>query len=167
MHGDGRTAESAWTPLSHRYSVRCGSLRSCPTSGRDAERQRGMGHDDRPRRPLGGQEVKPLPGVRAELPEHLVPALQAEPKLSLLSAVGFQWRETTADVYVQPNIPVRGTAGKPGRWSGMYVQLRAEWAITPNLAGALEAVSFQVGEALRRGGGHDANYLGVELNYGW
>ncbi len=101
---------------------------------------------------------------------HVKPGLtiRPTPKLSLLSAVGFQWRETTADaVYVQPNIPVRGTAGKPGRWTGMYVQLRAEWAITPNLAGALEAVTFQVGGALRRAGGHDANYLGVELNYGW
>jgi len=69
---------------------------------------------------------------------HVKPGLtiRPTPKLSLMSAVGFQWRETTADaVYVQPNIPVRGTAGKPGRWTGMYVQLRAEWAITPNLAG--------------------------------
>jgi len=101
---------------------------------------------------------------------HLKPGLTVRPtsKLSLMTAVGLQWRETTADaVYVQPNIPVRGTAGKPGRWTGAYVHVRAEWAITPNLAGALEAVNYQIGTALRRAGGHDANYLGAELKYGW
>lgn len=79
---------------------------------------------------------------------HVKPVLRIRPtpKLSLLSAVGLQWRETTADA--------------------VYV-LRAKWAITRKLAGAIEVVIFQVGEALRRARGHDVNYLGVELNYGW
>jgi hypothetical protein len=101
---------------------------------------------------------------------HVKPGLTLRPlpTLTLMSAVGLQWRETTADaVYIQPNIPVRGTAGKPGSWTGMYVQVRAEWAITPNLTGALEAVKYQVGGALRRAGGHDANYFNVELKFGW
>jgi alginate export protein len=101
---------------------------------------------------------------------HVKPGLTLRPMrtLTLTSAVGLQWRETTADaVYVQPSIPVRGTAGKAGSWTGMYVQVRAEWAITPNLTGALEAVNYQVGGALRRAGGHDANYFNVELKFGW
>jgi hypothetical protein len=37
----------------------------------------------------------------------------------------------------------------------------------PSLLAAVEAVRFQIGDALRRAGGHDSTYLGVELKYGW
>ena len=33
--------------------------------------------------------------------------------------------------------------------------------------GAIEAVYFGVGSAIRRAGGHDSDYLGVELNFRW
>ena len=101
---------------------------------------------------------------------HLKPSLTAKPipNVALMVAAGMQWRETTADaVYVQPNTPVPGTAGKAGRWSGVYWQLRADWAIRPNLAAALEVVRFQIGDAIRRSGGHDSTYFNVELKYGW
>jgi hypothetical protein len=101
---------------------------------------------------------------------HLKPSLMVKPttKVVLMVAAGFQWRETTADaVYVQPNIPVPGTAGKPGQWSGVYAQFRADWEIMPSLSAAVEAVHFQIGDALRRAGGRDSTYLGVELTYGW
>ncbi|MDN7428254.1 MULTISPECIES: hypothetical protein [unclassified Burkholderia] len=38
--------------------------------------------------------------------------------------------------------------------------------LTP-LIGAIEAVHFQVGDAIRQAGGHNADYVGVELKYGW
>jgi Alginate export len=41
-----------------------------------------------------------------------VPSLTVKPapNLSIVGALAFQWRETTADaVYVQPNVPVAGT----------------------------------------------------------
>ena len=101
---------------------------------------------------------------------HVKPSLTVKPitNLALMFAAGLQWRETTADaVYVQPNIPVRGTAGKPGQWSGVYAQFRADWTITPSLVAAVEAVRFQIGEAIRRAGGHDSTYFNVELKYGW
>ncbi|RQU62294.1 alginate export family protein [Burkholderia cenocepacia] len=101
---------------------------------------------------------------------HVKPSVTLKPSanLSLLGALGFQWRETTGDaVYQQPNIPVPGTAGKGGLWTGMYVQLRADWTIAANLIGAVEAVHFQVGDAIRQAGGHNADYVGVELKYGW
>jgi hypothetical protein len=101
---------------------------------------------------------------------HVKPSLTVMPtsKLTLLAALGLQWRETTADaVYVQPDIPVAGTAGMAGRWSGVYGQVRADWAITANLAGAVEAVRYQIGDAIRRAGGHDADYLGVEMRVDW
>jgi len=101
---------------------------------------------------------------------HLKPSLTVKPikNLTLMVAAAMQWRETTADaVYVQPNIPVPGTAGKAGRWSGVYAQVRADWAITPNLAAAVEAVRFQIGEVIRRAGGHDSTYVNVELKFAW
>jgi len=101
---------------------------------------------------------------------HLKPSLTLKParSLTLLAAVGLQWRETTEDaVYVQPDIPVPGTAGMPGRWSGVYEQIRMDWAITANVAAALEAVRFEISDAIRRAGGHDADYVGVETKFSW
>ena len=69
--------------------------------------------------------------------------------------------------YVQPNIPVSGSASAGGRWSGLYGQVRGEWAITPNLAGAVEVVRYWVGNVIRRAGGHDSQYVSVQLQFGW
>jgi hypothetical protein len=101
---------------------------------------------------------------------HIKPSITLKPtaNLALLGALGFQWRETTGDaVYQQPNQAVPGTAGKGGLWTGMYVQLRADWTIAANLIGSIEAVHFQVGNAIRQAGGHNADYAGLELKYGW
>ncbi|MGF6551620.1 hypothetical protein QFZ96_006756 [Paraburkholderia youngii] len=101
---------------------------------------------------------------------HIKPSITLKPSasLTLLGALGFQWRETTGDaVYQQPNQPVPGTAGKGSLWTGMYVQLRADWTIAANLVGSVEAVHFQVGNSIRQAGGRNADYAGVELKYGW
>ena len=101
---------------------------------------------------------------------HLKPSLTVKPisNVKLMAAVGFQWRQTTADaVYVMPNIPVSGTAGAGGRWSGLYSHLRGEWAITPNLAGAVEVVRYWVADVIRRAGGHDSQYVSVQLQFDW
>jgi hypothetical protein len=101
---------------------------------------------------------------------HVKPSLTFHPTNSLrimLAAAG-QWRETTSDaVYAQPNVPVAGTAGMPGRYTGTYGQLRIDWALTSYASAAVEAVHFAVGQAIRHAGGQDANYLGVEAKYGW
>jgi hypothetical protein len=101
---------------------------------------------------------------------HLKPSLTVRPttKLALMIAPGMQWRETTADaVYVQPDNAVSGTAGKAGQWSGVYVQFRADWEVTPSLRASVETVRFQIGDALRRAGGHDSTYFNIQLQYGW
>jgi Alginate export len=101
---------------------------------------------------------------------HVRPSLELRPlhNFKVIAAVGLQWRETTADaVYVIPNRPLAGTAGQPGQWTGVYEQLRAEWAISPHWAAALEGVQYQVGDVIRRAGGVNANYLGVELRFAW
>jgi hypothetical protein len=101
---------------------------------------------------------------------HVRPSLELHPlnNLKLIAGLGLQWRQTTADaVYVIPDRPLAGTAGQPGQWTGTYEQLRAEWAISPHWMAAIEGVQYQVGDAIRRAGGINANYLGLELKFGW
>jgi hypothetical protein len=101
---------------------------------------------------------------------HLKPSVTVHPTqgLQLMAAIGMQWRETTADaVYLQPNIPVAGTAGRPGRYTGTYGQFRADWVVTRHISLALEAVHFTVSDTIREVGGHDGDYVGVEFKYGW
>ncbi len=101
---------------------------------------------------------------------HLKPSVTLHPTaaLQLITAIGMQWRETAADaVYLQPNIPVAGTAGHPGRYTGTYGQGRVEYAATSHLALALEVVHFQIGSAIRAVGGHDSNYAGAQFTFGW
>jgi hypothetical protein len=101
---------------------------------------------------------------------HVKPSLTVHPTktLTLTFAGAGQWRETTGDaVYIQPNIPVPNTAGRPGRYTGTYGQFRADWAVTSHYTAAIEAVHFAVADPIRQAGGHDGNYVGVELKYGW
>jgi hypothetical protein len=101
---------------------------------------------------------------------HVKPSVTVHPTptLKVLAAAAAQWRETTADaVYTQPDIPVAGTAGRAGSYTGTYGQLRAEWAATARASFALEMVHFAIGDAIRRAGGHDGDYVGVEFKIGW
>jgi Alginate export len=100
---------------------------------------------------------------------HVKPSIAVHPtsSLTVTFAVARQWRETTADaVYVQGSIPVPGTAGQPGRYTGTYGQLDLNWAITSRSSFAIQAVRFDVGDAIRQAGGHDSDYLGVQIAYG-
>jgi hypothetical protein len=101
---------------------------------------------------------------------HLKPSVTIHPTstLKIMFAAAAQWRETTADaVYTQPNILVAGTAGHPGRYTGTYGQIRVDYAMTPYSSVALEVVHFAASDAIRRAGGRDSNYVGVEYKWGW
>ena len=101
---------------------------------------------------------------------HIKPSLTLKPSstVSLLAALGFQWRESTADaVYAQGSTAVPGTAGKGGMWTGAYAQVRADWLVAANVTTSLEAVHFQVSDDLKAAGGRNADYLGVEMKLGW
>jgi hypothetical protein len=101
---------------------------------------------------------------------HVKPSLTVKPdkSITLMAATGLLWRETTADaVYVQPNVAVANTAGHGDPWTGLYEQLRLDWVMTKNISSALEAVHFQIGNSLRAAGGHDSDYLGLEIRFGW
>jgi hypothetical protein len=45
--------------------------------------------------------------------------------------------------------------------------VRIDYQFAPNLAGAVEAVRFAAGDAIRAAGGKGGTYLGVELRYAW
>lgn len=101
---------------------------------------------------------------------HLKPSVTVKPadKFTVTAAAGFLWRQTVNDaIYTQPSASVANTAGRGDRWTGAYAQLRMDYAFTPNLTGALEAVHYRVGSTLKKEGGHDSNYLGAELKYSW
>ena len=101
---------------------------------------------------------------------HLKPSVTVKPvkALSVMTALGLQWRETVADaVYAQGSAVIPRTAGAGTRWTGAYAQLRADWAINANVTAAVEAVHFQIGDSVRAAGGHNADYLGIELKFGW
>jgi hypothetical protein len=101
---------------------------------------------------------------------HLKPSIAVHPTkaLTLTLAVAAQWRETTADaVYTQGSVPVPGTAGQPGRYTGTYGQLRLDWTISSHTSFAIEAVRFDVGNAIQRAGGHDSDYIGIQIANAW
>jgi hypothetical protein len=94
--------------------------------------------------------------------------LQPTSSVKILLAVAEQWRQTTADaVYTIPNIPVPGTAGQPGLYTGTYGQVEVDWTLTPQLSFLVQAVYFDVSDVIVRAGGHNSTYLGVQLAYGW
>jgi uncharacterized membrane protein (UPF0127 family) len=101
---------------------------------------------------------------------HLKPSLTLKPNsaVTVLAAIGFQWRETTADaVYQQGGVAVPNTAGHGDAWTGMYTQVRVDWKVNANVSAAIEAVHFEVGDSLRALGAHNADYIGVEGKFSW
>ena len=86
----------------------------------------------------------------------------------LSAGVGSEWRATVADaIYTIPDIPVHNTAGRGTRYVGAYGQVRADYAATSHVALALELVHFSAGPTIGSAGGHDTDYLGTEVRYGW
>ena len=101
---------------------------------------------------------------------HIKTAFSLNPlaNVKLSSGIGTEWRETVADaIYTLPDVPVPDTAGRGGRYVGTYGQFRADCDLTPHIALALEAVHFLVGATVVSAGGHDTNYFGAEVRYGW
>jgi Alginate export len=101
---------------------------------------------------------------------HIKPSitLQLNSQFTVMAAIGAQWRYTTADaIHVQPNVAVPGTRGEGSRWSGAHAQFRADRVFTRQWTGSIEVDHYQVGDAIRNVGGRNADYLGLELKFGW
>lgn len=98
------------------------------------------------------------------------PSLTVHPSttLKIMFGVAQQWRQSTSDaVYAQPTVAVPNTAGQPGKYTGAYEQLRVDWAYSRAVSFALEAVHFDASSVIRRAGGHDSNYIGIQTSLGW
>lgn len=101
---------------------------------------------------------------------HVKPSITIKPtdQLTLMGALGLQWRETTRDaVYFQGNNSMNNTAGRGSKWTGSYIQLRADQKFNDNLSLAAEMVHFNVSDSIQKMGGDDSQYIGLELKYGW
>jgi hypothetical protein len=101
---------------------------------------------------------------------HLKPSLTLTPEkdVTVLAAIGGLWRQTTHDaVYAQPDIPVPGTVGLPGRYTATYGELRVDWKIDRAWAFAVEADHYMASDALKSIGGKNSDYFGVEIRWGW
>ncbi len=84
--------------------------------------------------------------------------------LSITMAAVILWRETTTDaVYRQPNLPMPGTAGTPGRYTGTQYYVTPAWQMTPHLMLTATYVHFAVGDVIRRAHGGDSDYFGSWL----
>lgn len=86
----------------------------------------------------------------------------------VLLAVGwdFLWRETTNDaVYVAPLTPVAGTAGRGGRFIGHQASFDAVWQIHRHVLVKASYVHFEVGSALRTGGGRNVDFAMISAAY--
>lgn len=42
-----------------------------------------------------------------------------------------------------------------------------DWILTSQATFAIEAVNFAVGDAIHQAGGHDSDYLGVQIRLMW
>jgi Alginate export len=94
--------------------------------------------------------------------------LKPLPGMTFLGSVGSLWRQSLEDaVYVQPNIPVKGTAGQPGKHTADYVQWRIDYSLSRSLSLATEFDRYFIAPVVRRAGGHDSNYANIELRWGW
>ncbi len=101
---------------------------------------------------------------------HIKPSLTVTPSSSwnAMFAIAAQWRQSTADaVYVEPHSPIPNTAGLPGYYTGTYFQTRINWQMTPHIQNALEIAYFKISNTIRRAGGHDSIYIGIESKFGW
>ena len=101
---------------------------------------------------------------------HLKPSLSfnATAATTVTAGIGALWRQTTNDaVYTLPSLPVAGTAGRGGSWTGAYAQLRADYRFAPALSSSMEVVRYNVGSALRSAGARDSDYVRLETKFSW
>jgi hypothetical protein len=99
---------------------------------------------------------------------HVKPSVTLQPTRStsiVLAGAGL-WRATTSDaIYVLPAMPVPGSSGRPGAYSGSYAQVRAEWRLSPHLTSTLELDRFWHGDVLRSSGANDGHYASLDLRF--
>lgn len=100
----------------------------------------------------------------------LHPQVELRPARTLSLSVGadFAWRETTRDaIYLFPLLPLAGTAGAPGRYTGTQAISELGWEAAPHVTVAASYVHFAPGAVVRRAGGHSGDFGMVSLDWKW
>lgn len=86
--------------------------------------------------------------------------MQATSRLTIELGWNALWRHRLADaVYTAPLIPVPGTAGRPGRYTGHQSILGFSWRPKSQVSVSGQYVHFEIGDAIRRAGGRNVDFL--------
>lgn len=98
----------------------------------------------------------------------LQPTLTVKPTKTLTLTAGwdFLWRQTTADaVYTSPGLPVKGTAGQGGRYTGSQGEISAAWQPLRHIEVKASYVHFFVGSGLTTAAGRDVDFVTTSIAY--
>ena len=98
----------------------------------------------------------------------LQPSLSLAPTERLKLTVGYDlvWRTTTADaIYTGVGVPIAGTAGRPGKFTGSQLSVDLSWLVDRHVEIGLGYVHFDAGRALRLAGGHDVDFTYASAAY--
>lgn len=60
-----------------------------------------------------------------------------------------------------------GPADELGLYTGTHGQFHLNWTLLRSTSFAIEELQFQVGDAIRCAGGHNGDYIGIQIAYGW
>jgi hypothetical protein len=96
------------------------------------------------------------------------PSLTVKPLTSVTVVAGwdFVWRETTKDaVYTNPLVPVAGTAGRGGKFTGNQLSLDVIWQADRHVQVSGSYVHFDTGGALAPVHGRDVDFAMLSVSY--
>lgn len=99
---------------------------------------------------------------------NLQPSVSFTPvqKVQLTLAYGFLWRTTTADaVYTGAGVPVAGTAGQPGRFTGRQFSIDLAWQLDRHIDIGLGYVHFDPASVLKMAGGRNVDFTYLSATY--
>ncbi|NOV24938.1 alginate export family protein [Cupriavidus necator] len=98
----------------------------------------------------------------------LQPSLTLRPTATLRLTVSwdFIWRQTTGDaVYTATSVPIAGTAGRPGRYTGSQLAFDVFWQVDRHVAVNAGLVHVEVAPVLRTAGGRNTNFTYLAAAY--
>lgn len=98
----------------------------------------------------------------------LQPSLTLRPTASLRLTVSwdFIWRQTTGDaVYTATAVPIAGTAGRPGRYTGSQLAFDVFWQVDRHVTVNAGLVHVEVAPVLRTAGGRNTNFTYLSAAY--
>lgn len=88
------------------------------------------------------------------------------PAVSLTAGFDVLWRTRTEDaIYNGAGVPIAGTAGRSGRYTGNQLSLDLAWQASRHVELGLGYVHLEAGEALREAGGQDVDFAYFSTAY--